>query len=258
MQQNRVQVGTKMFQSMKLGLQLPSAERLALVPNVLECMDAPASTWPLVADGLDYTTKLPPGLWGMLGNDRYGCCFWSALANILMAQQANAGQPVHVYTTDDVLGWYAAQTGFKKNDPSTDNGTDPIAGMQWAQRNGLIRAWGKVPIVGNDAHLGAATEYFGGLVLGVSVPSGWMSTTTWGPNAGTIEGGHAIVGAGYNPAGDYTALTWAEKVRLLNAGKTQYGNLAIAVITDAWLQSTGQTLQGFNLGKLQTLLGAVA
>jgi hypothetical protein len=247
-----------MFRNMKLGLKLPSAERLAIVPNLLDARYGVAAQLPLIADATDYTQRLPVGLWGMLGNDQYGCCFWAAVANILMTQQANAGTPVHVYTTEDVLGWYAAATGFDPNDQSTDQGTDPIAGCQWLQQQGMIVGFGQVPIVGNDAHLAAGIELFGGLILGVQVPAGWMRSTTWGPNAGAIQGAHAIVGAGYDEDGNITAETWAEEVDLTTPGRNQYGQLAIAAVTRQWINSKGTTLQDFNLAQLRADLQLVA
>ena len=255
-----------MFRGMKLGLNIPSKERIATIPNLLSAKYAAPAGLPLIADSTDYTQPLPSGLWGFLGNDQYGCCFWAAVANILMSQQANAGVPVHVFTTQDVLGWYKAYLAtqginFDPNapsDPNTDVGTDPIAGMNWLMSQKMIVAWGQVPINGNDAHLAGGLELGGGLILGVNVPAGWMNSTTWGPNAGAIEGGHAIVGAAYNQPCDVTCLTWAEEVDLIVAGRIQYADLAIMLVTDQWLTSKGTSLQGFNLSQLQADLALVA
>lgn len=244
-----------MFHGMKLGLHIPSEERLAAVPIVTDYLES-APGLPLIADSVDYSRPLPRGLWGYLGNNVVGDCFWVAVANLLMAQQTNAGTPVHVYTTDDVLEWYKS-TGFDPSDPSTDNGTDPISGMQWLQAQGIIEAFGRVPINGNDAHLAAAHELFGGVILGVQVPRDWMSSTTWGPSSSPIVGGHAIMGAGFDGACNIPALTWAKVVQLTTAGRSQNGMMALVAITKQWLQSTGQTLQGFDLAGLKAALAMV-
>ena len=244
----------------KLGLNLPSPERLSTVPHILNY--AATQGLPLIADSADYTQVLPDGLWGMLGNNFAGNCFWVAIANMLMSQEMNVtGKVSKVYTTDDVMGWYKAYlltqgVVYDENDPNTDQGTDPIIGMNWLVQHGIIEAWGQVAI-DNDAHLATAIELYGSVLGGLSVPSGYMNSTTWGTNAGPIEGGHAIVLGAYNPQCDTTGLTWGEKIKWLNAGRRQYGNLAIAIITKAWLGTVGKTLQGFVLSDLQADLALV-
>jgi len=244
------------FENGKFGLIHTPPERLKLVPHLLDYLPT-APALPVIADSTDYSLPLPNGLWGMLGNDQYGDCVEVALVNAICTQAQNAKVQVPQYTTDQVLAMYSAITGFKKSDPSTDNGTDPVDMLNWAQAQGLIVGWGQVPI--NDlGRLATAINLFGCVIAAVQVPENWMDSTTWDANGGPIEGGHAIVLPSYDRTGNCKVETWAELVKLTPAGRAQYGVAAYGIITKPWLGGNNQTIQGFDLADLQSALQAVA
>src|SRR5205814_1900433 len=62
--------------------------------------------------------------WEMLGNDRYGDCVWAGAAHEHMLLNKVVHKVDVPFSDDSVLGDYAAVTGFDRNDPSTDKGTN--------------------------------------------------------------------------------------------------------------------------------------
>jgi hypothetical protein len=251
-----------MFTEMKCGLNRTPDEVMERSPEIVNFIGA-ASGQMLIGNSCNYAQRTKPGLWGMLGNNLFGCCFWSMLANLIMTQQLNSDQPVQVITTDTVLDWYG-WTGFDRNAPlnsdgsnPTDNGTDPVWGLQKAVQEGLIQAWGKVDPL-NDEHVARAIELFGGIGLAVEVPQDWLSSQTWGPSDETIVGGHAIACVSFDEEGNTENETWAELVDLLKAGKDRHCWGAFAIVTKQWRRANGKSLQGLDLPGLVAQLAHVA
>jgi hypothetical protein len=237
------------FKNHKLGVKRTPAHVLAKVPHVLDYVDL-AATLPLVADTCSYTKRLPSGLWGMLGNDQYGDCVLVAIANGKNTQAANAGKPTTSYTTDQVLGWYSAVTGFKKSDPSTDNGTDPVEALDWAVKQGLVAAHGQVNLQ-DDSHVAAALYLFGGIQIALDFPEAWQSTSNWDVTSSAIVGGHMTVLSGYDATVNHDVETWAEIVRLTNRARKKYGQAGYVIITNEWLAANGKTIQGLDIAGLK-------
>lgn len=257
----------RIFDNHKFGLVQTPPERLAKVPHIMSFFGAAGGALPLIADETNYSLKCPSGLWGMFGNGPdptdpevgAGCgnCVLAYLANAISTHAVNSGQPVPGFTSKQVVGWYSEVTGYVPGDESTDNGTDPVDMLNWALGKNLILGYGQVPIVGNDAHLACAIDVFGGVGAAVQVPSGWMDSTTWDANMGTIEGGHMIGLVNHDQNVNTGAETWGQIVRVTKAGKDQYGVAAYAIITPQWMQTIGTTLQGFKLEELRAALSLV-
>jgi hypothetical protein len=250
-----------MFTNMKLGLKRTPDEVMVRAPEIVKFLE-PSSGQLLIGDSCSYGQRTKSGLWGMLGNNFCGCCFWSMLANLMMTQQLNSDQPVQVITTETVLNWYR-WTGFDRDaqlnrDGSnpTDNGTDPIWGLQKAVQEGLIQAWGKVDPL-NDAHVAMAIETFGGIGLAVDVPEDWMSSQVWGPSDKNIIGRHAIACVGFDEECNTENETWAEIIDLLKAGKDRHCWGAFAIVTKQWRRANGKSLQGLDLSGLVAQLARV-
>lgn len=250
-----------MFNGMKLGLNRTDPEVLESAPHIVNFSRSPSGKL-LIGNSCDYAQRTKPGLWGTLGNNLYGCCFWSMLANLIMTQQLNSDQPVQVITTETVLNWYG-WTGFDRNallnpDGSnpTDNGTDPVWGLQKAVQEGLIQAWGQVDPL-NDDHMATAIELFGGVGLAVEVPPEWLEGTVWEPSNSKPVGNHAIACVAFDQECNTTNETWAELVDLLKAAKDRHCWGAFAIVTKAWRRANGTTLQGLDLPGLVAQLAQV-
>jgi hypothetical protein len=242
---------------MKLGCNLTPKTRLARVPQLLDYLELP-----LIADSCDYAQRMVEP-WGMLGNDKYGCCVFSAFAHDIQAKSVNAQGAARKVTTEQVLGWYSAVTGFDPSDPSTDNGTVPLDALQHLYRKGEIVAYGRVDIE-NDAHVAAAIELFGSLYSAWDLPLAWQGAGIWdiGPStrgdwAPGSWGGHMTNQVSYSPVMNMTTITWGAEVTTTSAARQRYCSEAYVLITPEWFDDKGSTIQGFDLAGLKARLALV-
>src|SRR5947209_17293807 len=74
--------------------------------------------------------------YGMLGNDHYGDCVWAGAAHETMMWCKEAGSTA-TFTDKGVLGDYSKVTGFKPNDPTTDQGTDMQVAASFRRKTGV-------------------------------------------------------------------------------------------------------------------------
>lgn len=245
----------------KLGRVATPQHRLATVPNLFDYLAPQSST--LVADSTNYAARMVEP-WGMMGNDEFGCCVFAARAHHAQCASVNATGKARVITTDQVLDWYAQQTGFDANDPSTDNGAIPLDALKWFVRTGELVAYAQVDPT-NDANVAAAIELFGGLYSGWDLPLAWQGSSTWdvGPNTtGKWRpgswGGHMTSQTGYDAKGNTPTVTWGELIDVTAAARHVYCSEAYCLITAEWLDARGKTIQGFDLDGLMTRLSEVA
>ncbi len=147
--------------------------------------------------------------WPMDGNDQYGDCVIAAGAHFQQLVTTLTGKP-NVPTTDQVLAAYTAITGFNASDPSTDNGTDPMAFLQYWQTTGL---WGtKIgPFVeanpASPLQIRDSIWFFGGALVGLALPMSAQDQDIWDvpPGGWTADnqpgswGGHEVLGVSAGP-----------------------------------------------------------
>jgi hypothetical protein len=144
--------------------------------------------------------------WGMLGNDKAGCCLWSGAGHEVMLWNREAGRSVNI-TTTSTLRNYSLVTGYDPVTGANDDGTDMEEAAKYRRQVGLLDADGQRHKIGayialepgNITQLWYATYLFDGVGIGVEFPSQWMDAfnkrRTWGrvfrPK---LEGGHYIPG----------------------------------------------------------------
>src|SRR5581483_817640 len=75
--------------------------------------------------------------WPMYDNDEFGDCVWAAIGHQIQAFSAYGFGTVITVTNADVLAGYSAVTGFKPNDPSTDNGTVVQDALNYWRKTGI-------------------------------------------------------------------------------------------------------------------------
>jgi hypothetical protein len=243
----------------QLGRIATPKHRLATVPRLADHMSLPTT---LIADSVDYAKRMTDP-WGMLGNDRYGCCVIAAKNHFRQCASVNATGKAVVVTEAETLAEYGAITGFDPDDPSTDNGTVPLDALKYFLAKGEIIAYGRVDPT-NDAHVAAAIELFGGLYTGWDLPAAWQSREVWdaGPNTSGAWtpgswGGHMMSQTGYDAKCMTPTVTWGEIVNITAAARHVYCSEAYALITREWFDAHGKTIQGFDLASLQTQLTLV-
>jgi hypothetical protein len=232
--------------TVKLGRPEPSPESPKDL-SLAKFLRAPAEL-PKPPDVIDNTTVVHQP-WPMLSNDRYGDCVFASTGHRRITQAAMLGKTVSV-TDKATLQAYSAVTGFRVDDPSTDNGAVMVDAANWERKHTLsgdrIFAFARLQIDPNDDELVAlATYYFGGIWLGVALPKsaqrqvGQVWDAADGPDSQPGSwGGHAIWVPKRNPD-ESECITWAARQCMTSAFVRKYaareaGGEAWVVLPGAW------------------------
>jgi len=208
----------------------------------------------------------------MFGNDQYGCCTFASHGHRIVAQEFSTRQRESPVTTADVLEGYAKVTGFRADDPSTDNGAYMLDVANYMRRTGIgmekdgsrhtISAFVKVDH--NDSQeVKTAINLFGGVWVGVALPLSAQEQTgpdkrwTAAPGGAKYDdsepgswGGHAIEVTAYNSE-VLMAYTWGREQYMTWGFWNIYVDECYALISEDWFRSGGTTPAGFKLDQLQ-------
>lgn len=188
-----------------------------------------------------------------LGNDRYGCCVFSAKAHMIHTMSASKGQETTISAKDVV-------SSYLKYSPR-DEGYNIEESFRILRKTGLwshkIWAYASVDLNNHDL-VRAAIYLFGGVDLGVNLPSGWRSADVWDAGAGRPGswGGHDIWVPQVTKSG-VTCITWGNEQEMTFAGMDQYCDEAFVCISPDWLAPGGTAPNGFDLTTLKFDLEAV-
>jgi hypothetical protein len=209
--------------------------------------------------------KVPPALWGMLGNDTVGDCTCAAIAHILMMATAHTGTMV-VPTTEQVLQVYSAVSGYDPATGANDNGAAITDVLEYWRTKGIaghqILAWAAINPQDLDT-IRKAIWIFGCVDIGVQLPVSAMQQFNSGqpwtvvPSDGGIEGGHSVPNFGYGSEGT-NCITWAQRQGMNWGWFLQYCDEAYTVITPEWFNQQQLTPSGFDLATLQQDLKALS
>lgn len=199
--------------------------------------------------------------WGMLGNDKAGCCVWSGAGHEVMLWNRESGKQVNI-TTASTLRNYSLVTGYDPVTGANDNGTDVEAAAKYRRKTGLLDADGHRHKIGayvdvdpgNLTQLWYATYLFDGIGIGVEFPAQWMDAFNAGRPWDRIsrpkpEGGHYISGASKR-GGNEIVISWGRPVPLTPAGYQQFNDETVAYLTEEKLVN-GKSLEGFDLDTLR-------
>lgn len=199
--------------------------------------------------------------WGMLGNDKAGCCVWSGAGHETMLWNREAGKQVNI-TTASTLRNYSLVTDYDPVTGANDNGTDVEHAAKYRRKTGLLDADGNRHKIGayvaltpgSLTELWYATYLFDGLGIGVEFPSQWMDAFNAGKpwdrvSRPHIEGGHYISG-GAKRGGNEVVVSWGQPVPLTPRGYQQFNDETVAYLTEEKLVN-GKSLEGFDLDTLR-------
>lgn len=247
--------------------------------KVGHCMELRLGKLPAVFDKRDFRLKKyltapklytrPPAFghemmiddWGMLGNDRAGCCVFSGSDHEHMIWCAEGGKKVE-FTTQNTLDDYSAVTGYNPNDPNTDNGTMVRDAYRYRRDVGLIDAQGNRHKIdayvaldpGDTEDLLNAIWLFGTCGLGLAMPSYALKQFERG-NAweaaycnGTIVGGHYVNAVAYRK--QIYVVTWGRLQPMTLKFYKRYCDEAYCMLSSEMFAS-GRTLEGFDYEQLQ-------
>ncbi len=203
----------------------------------------------------------------MLGNDKAGCCVLSGASHEEMIWTAMWGRKRSRFTVKDVYSDYTAITGFNPAKPETDQGTDMQVAADYRRKTGIIDAEGKrhkidayVSLaVGNVEQLVLAMWLFGAAGIGVQLPSTaedqFDNCQPWSvpPTIRTI-GGHYIVGAGRNAAGNLITVTWGKTQEMTPGFYQQFNDESVAYLSLEMLGEKQLSPEGFDEAGLRAAL----
>lgn len=200
--------------------------------------------------------------WGMLGNDYYGNCVFAGSDHEHMLWDAEAGTSV-TFTDQTALADYSAVTGFNKNDPNSDQGTNMRDAMNYRRKTGIVDADNKRHKIaaftalqpGSIVQLKQCIWLFGAAAVGIEFPDSAMDQFNNGEpwtvvKGASIEGGHYIPVVQYLADEDmFICVTWGQLQKVAPSFLQKYMDEAYGVLSEEMLKG-GVSLEGFNLDVL--------
>jgi len=207
---------------------------------------------PAPAASVDFYSEVTD--WPMYLNDRYGDCVWAGFGHHI-EQITRYGQGATVEVTDaDVETGYES-TGFRPDDPNTDQGTNVEDGLSYWRKTGVgghaIVAYAAVD-VSNATELKQAVSLFGALGIGFNVPAYAMDQFSAGKpwdvqkSNASIIGGHYVVVVGYDAKYLYV-VTWAKIQKMTWAFFRKFCDEAYVIIDDEMVSKVSQYAGGTDL-----------
>lgn len=203
--------------------------------------------------------------WQMLGNDQFGDCVLAGAAHETMIWSRAGGRSIAGFTDDSVISDYSAVTGFNRNDPSTDNGTDMQQAASYRRTVGIMDSSGMRHRVA--AYLAikprSITEHyqalylFGAVGIGVRFPDSAHKQFHEGKPWSYVVGSR-VVGGHYVPLvakrAHLECVTWGKIQPMTGYFLRRYNDESIAYVSLETLTDTGKTLEGFDAEGLQAAL----
>ncbi len=220
------------------------------------------------------TQRVPPqfgheqniGAWGMLANDRVGCCVFSGAAHEHMVWGTEGFAPTP-FSDASVLSDYSAVTGYDPADPSTDQGTLVRDAMKYRRATGLLDAAGQRHQIaayvalepGNLDELRQALYLFGVVGVGIEFPGSAMDQfdagQPWAVTPGSrVEGGHYVPLVAYR--GNFVCVTWGKLQEVTESFLARYCDEAWAMLSPEMLLD-GKSPEGFDVEALRSDLNAL-
>lgn len=258
---------------------IPTIATNVTVPTDLKLGKLPARTDAVRLKFATYMTgqlPTPPASFGhdnlvksfpMFGNDQYGDCVWAGAGHETQIWTAEGGAPA-TFSNSGILAAYSAVTGFNRNDPNTDQGTDMQAAASYRRKTGILdshrrrhKVGAYVALTPGDLNqLYTAMWLFGAVGIGIEFPAFAMddfnNRQPWDVSHHNtkIEGGHYIPVVGHH--GLISVVTWGREIGMTEAFYQRYNDETIAYLSPEMLTG-GVSLEGFNLAALQADLAAV-
>jgi hypothetical protein len=224
---------------------------------------------PMAPPLVDWASKVPE--YGMLANDKLGCCVIAGMLHLAMQERAAAGLPVVVPSDDDVIEMYSAVGGYVAGDPATDCGCNMLDALNYWRQQGLtfggathkITAFAAVKLR-EPAELASALWLFGGTLDGYALPASVQGASAWKAPAGKLRGrtapgswgGHCVEDP-YDKGGALGVITWGAKMPVDAGFRDAYCDESYVVFTPEWIEANGSSPCGFKRDDLLADLAAL-
>ena len=226
---------------------------------------------------VDWTAKAAPPAapdgtrYGVMLNDKLGCCAIAAPAHRIQVVTGNAGSPF-CPADADVLAAYRAVSGYDPANPATDAGCNMLAVCKYLRATGIaghaIGAYVSIDPSRLDVarfairHLLAVYIGFN-LPVSAQAQIGGVWDVVHGPQGrpGTW-GGHAVLASRYDwtvtPEPLIPVITWGEDQLVTDTFFGRYCDELWAFVSSDMLNGVGENPLGEGLAELQSDLAAVA
>ncbi len=244
----------------------PAKPRLKLSPFLSSRLVGEAPTH------VDYLSRVTS--WDMYRNDQIGDCGPCGLAHWVRASGNYGDGTPFTATTQNVLDFYTAVSGYDQRTGANDNGVVLQEMLEVARKQG---APGGMPIVAfaevNVADLDevkAAINMFGHVLVGANLPTSASTQLDRGQKWDVVSGSAGIPGSwgghcvhvGAYGDGEFTCTTWGRTQKLTEAWWRRYvAETWVAVPQGEWINVQGRTPTGLDLhglgGELARLTGGV-
>lgn len=207
----------------------------------------------------------------LFGNDRYGDCVFASQCHAIVTMERSASQRELPLSEEDALSAYGLVTGFRREDPSTDNGAYELDGLNnWRQRGlgrekdattHVLKAFAAVDWT--DRSEACMAHYvFGGLKICAGLPLSAADQVRNGQAWDVVEGprsrwgswgGHSMYSFAYDEEG-LIVWTWGEEQKMTWEWVDAYVDESYALVSEDYFRRAGKTPQGFDADKLDRLL----
>jgi len=202
---------------------------------------------------------------GMMLNDKLGCCTISALGHQEQIWTLNASTE-YTPSDEDILEGYETFCNYDPNDSSTDQGGVPLDILkQWYATPGLfagrtLTAFAPFQPPSKKA-MYCTISYLGGAYLAFNLPKCIEAQgTTWEvpknfPNSDSAPGslgGHMVMSPAYDGASDmYKIISWGQIYYVTQAFINAYCIQGFALVSQDWIETSGVSPSGFDLDQLK-------
>lgn len=251
----------------KLGKKAPKIDSrtLKLAKYFTEVLPPPPAS-------VDWTASITD--WGMMKNDILGDCTIAGVAHAVQSL-TSLGTGVELTLPDWIVEfYYSSWDGWKPGDPSTDQGGVEVDVLNNWRKYGFgyrshhtgatkLLAFAD-PDPKNITHVKQAINLFGGVYIGLALPTSAQGQAEWdvvgdgqtGDSAPGSWGGHCVWCPKYDDTYVY-CVTWGSIVRMTWAFWLAYCDEAHALLSPDFIATTGLSASGFDLATLTSDLAIV-
>lgn len=205
---------------------------------------------PVPPVSVDRASRLPLNV-GMMGNDEYGSCTITAAGHQIQSWTLYAERGMLTIPTAEIIRSYLTIS-------PDDTGAYMLDALNYWRTTGVggdnVEAF--IELGGGDlTQAKLAIHHFGGVYIGMALPSGDNTFGPWIDAAGEPNpyNGHAVNLVAYDDETEmFKAMTWGEVWDMSYAWYQRYSDEAYALLNDiSLIKATGMTPSGFDWAQLE-------
>jgi hypothetical protein len=220
---------------------------------------------------IDYTVGMPQDL-GMMLNDRLGDCTCAAFYHAIQVWSFNTQHKVLTEPDFDVEMLYEKACGYDPKTGGQGNGGIEENVLNYLLTEGApmqsnpphkITAFYQINVK-NNQHVKETIHDCGVLYLGFVVPDYVMPQNSEPPEVwdikpdwnGQIEGGHAVIIAGYSPQG-LRVISWGKYYTMTWTFFDVFVDEGYAIVDSEWVTAKNTTPLGMSITELESVMASM-